>query len=151
MPGRRPLRSGYVHSSNTGSAPGRQDGVVVVELGIEIGVVAPPVGAAALLAGERAGRHEARERVRVGAQRVEARGVALEPGVAPTGPRASRARAASTRGRAAAPARRGAGRRAARPAPRSAARRPNTKHSVSEFEASRLAPCRPVHAHSPTA
>ena len=34
---------------------------------------------------------------------------------------------------------------------RSAARRPNTKHSDSEFDASRLAPCRPVQAHSPTA
>ena len=33
----------------------------------------------------------------------------------------------------------------------SAARRPNTKHSLSELEASRLAPCTPVQAHSPTA
>ena len=40
---------------------------------------------------------------------------------------------------------------AARRAPRAAARAPNTKHSVSELEASRLAPCRPVHEHSPTA
>ena len=35
--------------------------------------------------------------------------------------------------------------------PLSAARRPNTKHSLSELDASRLAPCRPVQAHSPTA
>jgi hypothetical protein len=33
----------------------------------------------------------------------------------------------------------------------SAARRPNTKHSASEFEASRLAPCSPVQADSPIA
>ena len=33
----------------------------------------------------------------------------------------------------------------------SAARRPNTKHSASELEASRLAPWSPVHALSPTA
>jgi len=33
----------------------------------------------------------------------------------------------------------------------SAARLANTKHSLSEFEASRLAPCSPVHAVSPTA
>ena len=48
----------------------------------------------------------------------------------------------------------GAARRArarARRAAARAARAPNTKHSVSEFEASRLAPCRPVHEHSPTA
>ena len=32
-----------------------------------------------------------------------------------------------------------------------AARLPKTKHSLSEFEASRLAPWRPLHAHSPTA
>ena len=32
-----------------------------------------------------------------------------------------------------------------------AARAPSTKHSVSEFEARRFAPCRPVQAHSPTA
>ncbi len=31
------------------------------------------------------------------------------------------------------------------------ARRANTKHSLSELEASRLAPCRPVHEDSPTA
>ena len=42
-------------------------------------------------------------------------------------------------------------RRPARPVAASAARRPNTRHSASEFEASRFAPWRPVHAHSPTA
>ena len=31
------------------------------------------------------------------------------------------------------------------------ARRPITKHSLRELEASRLAPCRPVHADSPIA
>ena len=31
------------------------------------------------------------------------------------------------------------------------ARRANTKHSLSEFDASRLAPCSPVHEDSPTA
>ena len=34
---------------------------------------------------------------------------------------------------------------------RRAARAPNTKHSLSEFEASRLAPCSPVQEHSPIA
>ena len=33
----------------------------------------------------------------------------------------------------------------------SAARRPKTRHSSSEFEASRFAPWTPVHAHSPAA
>ena len=46
-------------------------------------------------------------------------------------------------------ARRGAG--AGSSSPASAARRPNTKHSDSELDASRFAPCRPVQAHSPTA
>ena len=68
------------------------------------------------------------------------------PGARP--PRGSRPAAA----RSATPARRRAARRVAGSARAAAAARvPSTKHSLRLLEASRLAPCRPVQAHSPTA
>ena len=95
------------------------------------------------------GRDEPRERVRVVEQRRAGRRRRARGRRAATSPCGSRA-SARERSR---PCGGGARRRAAaaRRAPRSAARRPNTKHSDSELEASRLAPCRPVQAHSPTA
>ena len=72
------------------------------------------------------------------------------PGEAPRPPRGSPPAA----GRSARRAARGGGRRRRglrADCAAAAARAPNTKHSLSEFEASRLAPCRPVQAHSPTA
>ena len=90
----------------------------------------------------RAGR--GRERAR--SSRV---GVADRPGELPdraaASPRSGPGTTGPGRVRAAPGRRRG---RRARPR---AARVPKTKHSLSEFEASRLAPCSPVHAASPTA
>ena len=68
-----------------------------------------------------------------------------------TSPCASRATAAATRLGVRHRAQRGRRRAAGSSSAASAARWPKTKHSESEFDASRLAPCRPVHAHSPTA
>ena len=62
-----------------------QHGVAVVERRVGIGEVGAGVGAAALLAEERAAGDQPRERVRVVEQRPQPFGVALEPG-APVAP-----------------------------------------------------------------
>ena len=107
------------------------------------------VRAAALLARERGLGDEPRQQVRRVEQMREARGVADEAAVAPE--------------RVAQLGRDGLGRAAARgrpgsragspgsPSAASAARRPKTRHSSSEFDASRFAPWTPVAAHSPAA
>ncbi len=131
------------------------DDVAAVERGVALGVVAAGVGAAALLAGERAGGDQ---RARAGAvceQRLRPLGVRDDAGVACRAARAWRARRPAARGAR-------AGGRARRPRPRAWRRRarrarqaprgaPKTKHSLSELDASRLAPCRPVQEDSPTA
>ena len=90
-------------------------------------------------------RHEARdqagERERVVEQLAQPVGVAAEPGVAPE----RGARGLAGGGTCGLVVRRRPGRSggSGSAAAASAARRPNTKHSASEFDASRLAPCRP--------
>ena len=89
----------------------------------------------------------ARQRVGVGDQPREVVGVARRPGVAPdrvAGLLGRRVEAPARAARAAAPL-------AVSSIAAAAARPPKTKHSLSELEASRLAPCRPVQEHSPTA
>ena len=122
-----------------------------VERAVGVGVVA--------CAGGRRGSPRARGRrrrsgARAGRGRLEQLG--QSPSASRRSPawRQSAARVSSPGGSASALGLRGRRRGAPRPARRhaaSAARRPNTRHSASEFEASRFAPCRPVHAHSPTA
>ena len=115
---------------------------------VELGELGAGVRAAGLLARERGGGDEPGERVRVAVRaRRGPRRVALQAGEAPDGLAGLAASAARSRRRR----RRRRSRAAGRRAPASAARRPKTKHSLSEFDASRLAPCRPVQAHSPTA
>ena len=124
------------------------DEVDAVEARGRGGGVGAPVGAARLAPRERGGRDQPRERVGVAEQALEApRASRRGPAFAQTA-----ARVASVGGSKR--QRRQRGRRrprvlGARAA--SAARAPKTKHSLSEFDASRLAPWRPVHAHSPTA
>ena len=123
--------------------------MAAVQLGCAQREVRARVGAAALLPGEGAGGDEPRERVLVVEQASQPVGVRSRPASRHIAARASYdgAGAASTAGGVRLARRRGAGSSSAA----SAARRPNTKHSDSELEARRFAPCRPVHAHSPTA
>ena len=138
----------YSQRSKRRRAAGADDGVHRVERGIGLREVGAHVRAAALVARERAGRDQARERVGVVEQPLEALARAPQAGVAPErlarrcadAPRHRRhalRRALRARGLA-------AGGERARGAPK-------TKHSLSEFDARRLAPCRPVQADSPTA
>src|SRR5215217_5191612 len=66
-----------------GWLPGLEEAVPVVEIRIPGGPVGARVGAAALLARERRGGHEPRQRMRVVEQPAQALGAPLEPGVAP--------------------------------------------------------------------
>ena len=89
-------------------------------------------------------------RQRVGVARQRARG---RRGCASARRRRQTASRVASRRRLEAPLAAAAGARCRRsPASAAAAARPpKTKHSLSELEASRLAPCRPVQEHSPTA
>ena len=128
-------------------AGGGEDEMDPVQLGIGFGTVAAQVTAARLVAPQGAGRGRRGQRVRVGDQRARGR-----PGCgsARRGARPPRGSPRSA-GRSRTRAERGRRRSAPSPSAASAARAPKTKHSLSELEASRLAPCRPVHEHSPTA
>ena len=107
------------------------------------------VGAAALLARERALGDEPCEQVRRRAQALEPGGVADEPAVAPE--RAAELGGDRRLGRARVVRPSSTSRRPGSSSAASAARRPKTRHSSSEFDASRFAPCTPVAAHSPAA
>ena len=120
--------------------------MVLVEGGVALRELGAGVGAARLAARQRGHGDEPGERVRVVRERVEVLRVALQPGERPDR-LAGLALGASIGSPAYGSGSPGAGSSSAF----SAARRPKTKHSLSEFEASRLAPCRPVQAHSPTA
>ena len=91
-------------------------------------------------------RDQARERVRVAPSSSRSAALRSRPASRQTAWRVSRLGASTA---SLGSARGSPGAASSRPC--SAARRPKTKHSLSEFEASRLAPCRPVQAHSPTA
>ena len=103
--------------------------------------------AAGLGAHERERGDQPRQRVGVAEQRLEPVGVAHGPGVAPDRLAGGVRRAAEAPLGGSGGAAGGSGSSSAA----RAARLPKTKHSLSEFEASRLAPWRPVQAHSPTA
>ena len=117
-------------------------------VGRSSGQSVPQVAAARLAALQRAGGDRPRRAGR--GRAISSRqllGAARRPGQAPdrlAGLLGRAARSASREAPAAPPA-------ALAERPRAAARAPKTKHSLSEFEASRLAPCRPVQEHSPTA
>ena len=111
--------------------------------------VGAPVDAARFAPARGPRRRSARERIGVLEESLQAAARRGSDRRAPRPPPGSRSSARGTGvglGR-----RRRLGRRGLPPARRAAARVPKTKHSLSEFEASRLAPCRPVQAHSPTA
>ena len=124
------------------------DGVASVERRVALGVVERRCAPRLSVARERAARDQPGKRMRVLQQPREALRVAHDAGVAPTAPRAWSARRTRARAARAAPSSSapcgasggGAGCESAC----STARRANTKHSLSEFEARRLAPCRPV-------
>ena len=126
-----------------------------IERGIALGVVGALMGAAALLARERAAREQPGEGMGVLAQALQARGGAHDAGVAPERLARLSSRRSGGAGRVpSAWSSAGEGGGASGPRVESAwstARRANTKHSLSEFEARRLAPCRPVQEDSPTA
>ena len=138
----------YCHVSSTGSRARSQDDVPLEGLALrrEVG---PEVRAAALLARERALGDEPRQQVRRVEELREPGRVADEAAVAPerrAAAPASRARSAGASGTSGRlPGSAGSASAA------SAARRPKTRHSRSEFDASRFAPCTPVAAHSPAA
>ena len=145
---RRAPSARQLHGSSSGSCPRARtrwpsEGRVLGR------IVGAEVAAAALLAGERALGDQPREQRGACAQPLEAGGVADQARVAP------RARAGAPASRAARPTApreaREAGAATGSPSAASAARRPKTRHSSSEFDASRFAPCTPVHAHSPAA
>src|ERR671916_2687914 len=62
------------------AAPRGDDAVIPVQREIDPRTISAEVRAAALLAGQRGGRHEAREGVRIREQAAQAGRVALEPG-----------------------------------------------------------------------
>ena len=129
---------------------GGEHRVAPVQVRVRRGEIGAGVRAAALLAGERAAGDEPGERMRI--VRAAARSVAASrsrPACRHIALRVSREGGAGDGVRRA--RRRVRVRARGSSSAASAARRPKTKHSESEFEASRLAPCRPVQAHSPTA
>ena len=140
----------YSHARSAALAAGPHQRMHAVERGVGSGLVDALVGAAALLARQAGG---ARSGGRAGRGRRAARAGRRRRAAGRRGARARRA--CSSGGRRGQPRSAGRRRRAggsgSAAARASAARRPNTKHSASEFDASRLAPCRPVQAHSPTA
>ena len=129
-------------------AGGRRRGGCPSSSGSGVGELEPAVRAARLLAGEREAGDQAGERIGVLEQRARSSSRAApragEPPDRVAGLGRGRLEAPVRRARAAAS---GSGSASAA----AAARAPRTKHSVRLFEASRLAPWRPVQAHSPTA
>ena len=128
--------------------------MAAIERCVPLGIVQALVRPAALAAGERAAGDQTNEGVGVLEQLAQPLTRANDARVAPQ--RAARRRARhGGRGQRAQGiqcrllAEAAAGARS--PSAWATARRANTKHSESELEASRLAPCRPVQEVSPTA
>ncbi len=139
--------AGHSQVSRRTSPSGAEDDVDAVEGGVGLRAVGAQVAAARLAPASAA---PARSPAPAGrGRRSAARG---RRGCA-SARRSARPRRGSLRsaGRSATPGGAGAPAAAVSSSAAAAARPPKTKHSLSELEASRLAPCRPVQEHSPTA